>query len=163
MNESEKKLNHAMSANAAEEIGWNDEIAVSAAAVVLPDGNYDFTVYDLKRGRHLGSKKVPACNKATLTLCFESDEGCAYVKKDLFLASNMTWLLASFFVSVGLAKPGESFRMSWDNIIGLRGRAHLDVREYTIDGETRSANEITRFLPYDDTIMEAVDDEAVPF
>ena len=55
--------------NDAHEIGWGDQIVADGGEFLLLDeGDYDFTVTAFERGRFPGSAKIPACNKAVLTL-----------------------------------------------------------------------------------------------
>ena len=60
------------------ELDWNDEIEKDSDFTLLPEGDYDFTVESFERGRHPGSDKLPACNKAILKLridiCFSRKE-----------------------------------------------------------------------------------------
>lgn len=50
-------------------LDWNDSIENDGQEfIVLPEGDYNFTVTDFERGRFPGSAKIPACNKASLTL-----------------------------------------------------------------------------------------------
>ncbi len=46
------------------ELGWDDEIEKGADYVLLPEGEYDFTIESFERGRFEGSDKVPACPRA---------------------------------------------------------------------------------------------------
>ena len=54
--------------NPGRELGWNDTIEHDSEYTLLPEGDYDFEVTRLERARHNGSAKLPACNKAVLTL-----------------------------------------------------------------------------------------------
>lgn len=47
------------------ELGWDDEIEKGADYVLLPEGEYDFTIESFERGRFEGSDKAPACPKDT--------------------------------------------------------------------------------------------------
>lgn len=50
------------------EYGWEDEIVNEGGDfVLLPEGDYDFTVTKVERARHNGSEKVPPCNMAKVT------------------------------------------------------------------------------------------------
>ena len=50
------------------EYGWEDEIVNEGGDfVLLPEGDYDFTVAKYERARHEGSAKVPPCNMAKVT------------------------------------------------------------------------------------------------
>ena len=69
---------------------WNDVIEDDGQEfVLLEEGDYNFRVTNFERGHFPGSAKLPACNKATLTLEVDTREGCAYVKHDLLLCRNL--------------------------------------------------------------------------
>lgn len=51
---------------------WNDSIESDGQEyILLPEGDYNFTVTNFERGRFNGGAKVPACNKATITVQVE--------------------------------------------------------------------------------------------
>lgn len=133
--------------NAAHEIGWDDQISVDGEQyVVLEEGDYDFTVTGFERGRFPGSAKIPACNKAVLTLTVYAPEGTANVKYDLILWSSLEWKISAFFRAIGQKKSGEAFVPKWNQVVGSRGRAHFKPRKYcTRDGEERTANDVASF------------------
>jgi hypothetical protein len=65
---------------------WDDAIENDGQEFyILPEGDYNFTVVDFERGRFPGSAKLPACNKATLTLQVNTTDGTATIKTDLIL------------------------------------------------------------------------------
>ena len=49
---------------------WDSIIEKESEFVLLDDGEYDFTVTDLERGRFDGSEKMSACPMAKVTLAF---------------------------------------------------------------------------------------------
>lgn len=136
-----------MDNNIEREIGWDEEISKeSDEFILLPAGDYDFTVSDFERARHAGSTKLPPCNKAIITLKIETPEGTAYVKHNLFLHTKTEGMLSAFFIAIGQKKHGEPLRMNWSTVIGSKGRCKVDVREWTgNDGEVRKSNEIKKF------------------
>ena len=76
-------------------LDWNDAIEDDGQEfVLLEEGDYNFIVRDFERGRFPGSAKLPACNKATLTLEVDTRDGCAIVKHDLILCRNLEWRLS---------------------------------------------------------------------
>lgn len=138
--------------NTGRELGWDATIERDQAEfILLPEGDYPFTVTGFERGRHGGSPKLPPCNKAVITVEINGGAlGVASVKNNLFLHSKCEGLLSAFFVSIGLKKHGEPLNMGayWSQLIGKTGRCRVGVREWKSDrtGETMQSNEITRFL-----------------
>ena len=135
------------------EFSWDDEIKNDGADwVLLPEGEYPFTITDFERGRHPGSAKLPPCNMAILTLSIDGGmAGKTTVINRLFLHSKTEGLLCAFFESIGQRKHGEPLRMNWQNVIGSTGRCKLEVHTYTNkDGEERQSNQVKRFLSPED-------------
>ena len=130
---------------------WNDVIEDDGQEfVLLEEGDYNFKVTGFERGHFPGSAKLPACNKATLTLEVDTREGCAYVKHDLLLCRNLEWRISAFFRCIGQKKHGERLVMDWNKVVGSHGRARFKVRNYTNrDGEQRQTNDLDRFYDYD--------------
>lgn len=132
--------------NDAHEIGWGDQIVADGGEFLLLDeGDYDFTVTALERGRFPGSAKIPACNKAVLTLTVQTQKGEANAKYDLILWSSLEWKISKFFRSIGQKKPGEAFVPRWNEVVGSKGRAHFKPRKYLKNGEERQVNGISKF------------------
>lgn len=79
------------------ELNWDDEIEKDGNEfVLLPEGDYDFTVESFERGRHSGSEKLPPCNKAVLKLRIESDNGPALITHNLFLHTRTEGMISAF-------------------------------------------------------------------
>jgi len=132
---------------------WDDVLESDGAEfVVLPEGDYTFTITNFERGRFPGSAKIPACNKATISINIDNDIGVATARFDLILYRTLEWKIASFFRCIGQKKHGEKVAMNWNGIIGARGRAHIKPRSYTKDGEERQVNDVDRFLDYDPSV-----------
>lgn len=127
---------------------WDDIIIKDAADfILLPEGDYNFTVESFERGRHQGSDKLPACNKAILTLRIDSAEGTVKITHNLFLHSKTEGLLSAFFSCIGQKKKGEPLKMNWMQVPGASGRCRIGIHTYTKDGEERKNNDIKRFYP----------------
>lgn len=153
-------------------LDWNDSIENDGQEfIILPEGDYNFTVTEFERGRFPGSAKIPACNKASLTLRVDTDDGVAFVKTDLILYRLLEWRISSFFRSIGQKKHGERLVMDWNKVLGSRGRAHFKPRTYTAnDGTERTTNDCDRFIDYDpenfpvsDSFTEVSEQEEIPF
>jgi hypothetical protein len=141
---------------------WDDSIETDGQEfILLPDGEYNFTVTNFERGRFPGGPKVPACNKATITAQVDTAEGVAIVKFDLLLYRTLEWRISAFFRSIGQKKHGEKLTMDWNKVVGSKGRAYFKQRSYTNNqGEVKSTNDIDRFIDYKDEFF-IIDD--LPF
>ena len=144
---------------------WDDIIENDGQEfVVLPEGDYTFTVTNFERGRFPGSAKIPACNKATISISIDNDKGIATSRFDLILYRTLEWKIASFFRCIGQKKHGEKVAMNWNDIVGARGRAHIRPRIYIKDGEERQVNDVEHFYDYDaSAALTPVNDPDVPW
>ena len=138
-------------------LDWNDTIESDGQEfITLEEGDYIFEVTGFERGRFPGGQKIPACNKAALTLQVKTDAGTAVIRTDLLLYKTMEWKLSSFFRCIGQKKHGERVAMDWTRVIGSRGRAHFKPRTYTDrDGNERQANDVDRFYDWEEKYFPA--------
>ena len=92
---------------------WGDTIESDGQEfVILEEGDYNFTVTNFERGRFPGSAKIPACNKAALTLQVQTADGkLATIKFDLILYRSLEWRISSFFRCIGQKKQDERLAM----------------------------------------------------
>lgn len=141
---------------------WNDSIENDGQEfILLPEGEYNFTVTNFERGRFPGGPKIPPCNKASITVQVDTDEGIAIVKFDLLLYRTLEWRISSFFRSIGQKKHGEKLTMDWNKVVGSKGRARFKQRTYVDSyGDERSINDIARFIDYKEEFF--IEDE-LPF
>lgn len=139
------------------ELGWDDEIEESGGNfILLPEGDYNFTVEKFERKRHQGSANLPACGMALLTLKVDGGEnGTATVMHRLFLHTKTEGFLSNFFEAIGQKQEGERVRMNWNAVPGAVGRCKLEINSYTKDGEDRQNNQIKTFLPYEQYLKHA--------
>lgn len=139
------------------ELGWDDEIEKDGSDfILLPEGDYDFTVENFERGRHNGSEKLPPCNKAILKLRIDTPEGTALLNHNLFLHTRTEGMISAFFTSIGQKKKGEKVKMNWNAVIGAKGRCKVGIRKWKgNDGEEHQGNEIKRFYPFEGKKFEA--------
>ncbi len=144
---------------------WDDAIESDGQEfVLLADGDYNFTVLHVVRGRFPGSAKIAPCNKAMLALRVETEEGVAIVRTDLILNRRLEWRVSAFFRAIGQKKQGERYVMDWNRVAGARGRARFKIRTYTDkDGNERRANDVERFYDYDEKYFEKEEVKDVPF
>lgn len=139
--------------NIERELGWDDEIQKdSGEFIVLPAGDYDFTVSKFERGRFTGSDKMPACNQAKLEITVHSPEhGDVVVFHNLFLHTKTEGLLSNFFAGIGQKKKGEPLKMNWSTVIGARGKLKLEINTFKgRDGVDRTNNQIKSFYSYEE-------------
>ncbi|WP_127491372.1 hypothetical protein [Paenibacillus glycanilyticus] len=142
-----------MNQNTERELGWDDEIQKDGGEfVVLPEGDYNFTVTKFERGRFAGSAKMPACNQAKLEITVHSPEhGDVVVFHNLFLHTKTEGLLSNFFAGIGQKKKGEPLRMNWQTVIGSKGRLKLEINNFQgNDGKAKTNNQIKTFYAKDD-------------
>lgn len=132
---------------------WNDVIESDGQEfIILEEGDYNFTVTNFERGRFPGSAKIPACNKAALTLQVTMYDGrVATIKFDLILYRTLEWRISAFFRCIGQKKQDERLVMDWNKVVGTRGRGHFKPRTYTNkDGEERQTNDVDKFYDWDE-------------
>lgn len=130
------------------ELGWNDSIEHDGEDyVLLPEGDYDFEVLSFERGRHNGSDKLPACNKATLSIKLTGSDGkTGTIQHNLFLHTKCEGILCAFFTAIGQRKHGEKLIMNWNMVPGSKGRCKVGIRTWTgSDGEPKQSNQIKKF------------------
>ena len=113
------------------ELGWDDAIERDTPDfILLPEGEYDFTVDHFDRERFNGSDKMPACNKAVIYLNVETPDGVAVVRESLFLHTKGEGKLCAFFTAIGQRQHGQRVNMNWNAVPGAKGRAKIGIREY---------------------------------
>lgn len=142
-----------MSQEIERELGWDDEIVNDGPEfVLLPEGDYNFTVKKFERARFQGSANMPPCNQAKLEITIHSlEHGDQTVFHNLFLHTKTEGFLSGFFTAIGQKKKGEPLRMNWNAVTGAKGRCQLEHNKYTNkNGEERTNNQINKFYPYED-------------
>jgi hypothetical protein len=138
------------------ELGWEDSIQNDGQEfILLPEGDYNYTVIDFERGRFNGSAKIPECNKAIITVQVETKEGISTIKFDLILYRSLEWRLSGFFRSIGQKKHGEKLVMDWSKVVGSKGRAHFKQRSYVNqNGDEKFINDVDRFIDYNEDFFD---------
>ena len=131
-----------------DELDWDSEIEHDSEFVLLPEGEYDFTVVKYERGVYNGSAKLPRCNKAILTVEVKDASGqTSTIIHNLFLHRKCEPMLCAFFTSIGQRKHGEKLKMNWSVVPGSTGRCKVYIDKWTNDkGEERQSNKIKSFL-----------------
>ena len=125
------------------ELDWEDQIENDGPEfILLPPGDYSFTVVDVERDRFKGSDKLPPCPMAIVHLMIETDEGTTVIRHRLYLHTRTEGLLCAFFKAIGQRQTGEKLKMDWPKAKGATGRAKVGTRTY----EGKEYNEIKSFL-----------------
>lgn len=129
--------------------GWDDVIKEESSFVLLPEGNYRFSIKKFEKARYDGGDKIPACPKAVVTFeVYTPDGKSVELSENFLLHQKMEWKLSEFFASVGLKKKGEPVRMLWSpELIGKQGVCKLIVHNYKKNGEDRQTNRIDKLYP----------------
>ena len=142
--------------NEFEEIGYEGTISEEGSEfVLLPDGDYDFTVSKVTRTRHEASQNLPACNEVDVELTVWGQTDKTTITERFFLVRKFEWKLSQFFLSIGLKKHGEQLVMRW-NIEGSRGKCKVYIDRYKKqDGSDGQSNKIKKFYAYDDDVKTA--------
>lgn len=127
---------------------WDAYIEKESEFVLLPEGDYDFTVTSFEKGWFDGSAKIEACNKAILELTINAPGlGSTVVKENILLSDKVEWKLCEFFRCIGQKQHGTGVKMNWNKVQGAKGRAHLVINEYTgNDGNNYKNNKVARYL-----------------
>ena len=89
------------------ELDWDGEVSNEGGFVLLPEGDYPYTITKFERARYNGSSKVPPCRMAQLTVTVHGEQGDASITCRLFLLAKFQWKIAELFVSLGLASPDD--------------------------------------------------------
>ncbi|WP_117161324.1 hypothetical protein [Paraliobacillus sp. X-1268] len=146
-----------MSQGQERELGWDDEIEKEGGNfVLLPKGDYNFTVAKFERGRFQGSEKMPPCNQAKLELTIHSQEhGDITVFHNLMLHTKTEGFLSNFFAGIGQKKPGEKLRMNWNAVVGAKGRCKIVENKYMSKGEERVNNQVDTFYSYEEYLKKS--------
>lgn len=139
------------------EFDWDDEISNEGSEfTLLPEGEYEFEVTKVERGRSKGSSKLPACNMAIITLRVSDGRQSTLITDQLVLHSKVEWKLCQFFVAIGQKKHGEPLRMNWSAVTGAKGRCKVYVDEWEgRDGSIKKNNKIDRYLDPDEVPVAA--------
>lgn len=137
--------------NENEFLNWGDSfVAQENEFVVLPEGEYQFTVTGFERKNYDGnSDKIPnGTPYAELSLEFTGNEGKTTVTERLYLLKRLSWKLTEFFGSIGQNPVnGQAFNPNWNTVLGSTGKAELVVNSYkNKDGQDRQNNRVKKFL-----------------
>lgn len=138
--------------NQERELQWEDTIEKDGPDfILLPEGDYDFTVAKFERARFAGSSKMPACNQAKLEIIVHSPQGDVSINHSLLLHTKTEGFLSNFFAGIGQKKKGEPLRMNWNAVNGAKGRLKLKINNFTKKDNTQGqSNEIVTFYSHEE-------------
>lgn len=122
---------------------------------LLPDGDYEFIIRKVTRGRFNGSDKVPACGEVNIEMTVGNSTDTTVISERFFMIRKFEWKLSQFFLSIGLKKHDEPLRMRW-NIEGMKGKCKVYVDSFAKkDGSQGQSNKIKKFYAYDENVSVA--------
>jgi len=130
------------------ELGWDDQIEKESEFVLLPQGEYDFTVtaFERKRYNPKPGATLPPCPMAQLTLTVDGPTGQANIFHNLYLHTSTEGMLSAFFIAIGQKKKGEPLQPKWHEVVGAKGRAEIEINKYTSNGQERENNRVKKFI-----------------
>ena len=119
--------------------------------ITLPEGEYEFTVTKCERGYFPGSKKMAACEKFSIELRVETDDGVAVIKDTLFLLNQWTNRIYFYLVTTGIKRVGEQLILEPEDFlktIGRTGKAKIVIDEFLSrrDGQRKKINKVAFYL-----------------
>jgi hypothetical protein len=128
--------------------GWDSTIKNDGGDFkLLPEGVYPFTVRSLEKGYSNGTKNIPPCPMAKLTLRVGGGVAASDVTNTLYLDDSQEWKLCQFFLALGMRKHGEELNLSaFDRIIDKTGWLEIEHYSYVKDGEEKTQNSVKRYL-----------------
>ena len=110
-------------------LDWDDVIENDGREfILLPAGDYNFTITDFERSRTKESDKMKACNKAVLTLRVDTEKGTAFVHTQIVLNRMFEYKISSFFRCINRKRQGERVSMDWNNLVGERALPRSPTR-----------------------------------
>lgn len=131
-------------------LSWDSQIEKENSFILLPEGEYEFTVAKMERGQYQPSpqsKIREASPEAQLELKIQSSEGEATVFERLILHTATEWKLSEFFIAIGQKVKGQPFTPNWSQVPGSTGRAKIEINKYKNNqGQDRENNRVAEFL-----------------
>ena len=111
--------------------------------VLLPPGEYEFTVDSVEYGDYNGSSKIPACGSVKVNINVDTEAGRAFLTNNFYICKECAGLIAAFWKSIGELKDGQkTFTPDWDTIKGKTGIVKTTQREY----KGKLYNNVDRFV-----------------
>lgn len=129
--------------------------------VLLPTGDYDFTIVNLKESRHQDrGGKVGNCkqiNPVFRVINPETGQPVDIENHNLYMwnSKGCISMIAQYFDSIGLHKKGEQLVFDWrkEKHIGQTGKLAIRHEVYkNKDGQDRTSAKISKLYPKEETV-----------
>ncbi len=131
-------------------LSWDSPIEKESNFVLLPPGEYPFTVKKMERATYQPSPNSSIRDvspKADLEILVRGNGEETTVLENLILHSKMEWKLSQFFIAIGQKKSGEPLNPNWGMVPGATGMCKVIIDKYTTkNGAEREVNRIDEFL-----------------
>lgn len=115
---------------------------------VIPAGDYDFTVAEVKYGR-----TQKGANMVTVQLIIKvPGERDVHVNDRLIFTVKAQWKLVKFFKAIGLFEEAQTSGMNWNHVPDKTGRLTLKHREYN----NKTYNEVADYVIPDGNMTKGV-------
>lgn len=135
-----------MAENTNAAMSWDDEFEESEF-ILLPEGDYNFTITQFERGQFNGSDKLPPAPQANIRFLIPFEGQEVNVDYKLILCKSLQWKNHQLFESVGLIKKGSGAqKLPWDQLVGKSGVCEITHRVY--NGNTY--NQVNKTYPAED-------------
>ena len=111
-------------------LGWDDAFD-EGEFIILPEGDYHFTITNFEKAYFNGSDKLPAAPMAVVEMTIPYEGNDVKVKYQLILCKTLAFKSHQLFESVGLIKKGcGKVQLPWDQLFGKSGICEVTHREY---------------------------------
>jgi len=114
-----------------------------------PEGDYRFAVkgWDTSMYQPRENSKIPACKQVDVTLLIpyrDEDGNVVYGQKveHFKLLARLKFIITKFFVSCGIGKRGDEFRLDFDQCVGRTGKCKI---EQQVGGNGNLYSQISEF------------------
>lgn len=133
------------------ELGWDDSILKDGGDFEpIPEGDYNFTIEKVDRGRSKGEGKLPPCNMAIVYFIIRDRDREVTITENFVLHSSLEWKLSELFRGVGFKKKDEAVRMNWGQLPGTTGRCKVGIKPGFKD-PSKKYNFIDKLYPKEST------------
>lgn len=127
---------------------WDSAIESDGSQfIVLPEGDYAFTVTGFERGRYPGSAKLPPCNKASLTLTVELPDGqTATCKEDLMVYRDGDRIRPNPYIAISRAAFAEVKSLAAEFGLTPANRTAIIANALTVEKSKKELDPMEQIL-----------------